>query len=64
MAKRMWQMGLRLIIRRKFHVTTNSKHAFPIAPNHLQRNFTVARPNTRWVSDVTYCGPRAGSYIW
>jgi putative transposase len=53
-AKRMQQMGLRSIIRRKFRVTTNSKHPFPIAPNLLQRNFTVARPNTVWVSDATY----------
>jgi len=59
-AKRMRQMGLRSIIRRKFRVTTNSKHAFPIAPNRLQRNFTVARPNTVWVSDVTYLWTESG----
>ena len=25
-----------------------------IAPNHLQRAFTVAAPNTAWVTDITY----------
>ena len=60
MAKRMQQMGVRSIIRRKFRVTTNSKHAFPTAPNRLQRNFTVARPNTVWVSDVTYLWTKSG----
>lgn len=59
-AKRMREMGLRSIIRRKFKVTTDSKHAFPVAPNRLQRNFTVARPNTVWVSDITYWWTQTG----
>lgn len=25
-----------------------------LAPNHLERRFTVARPNTAWVTDITY----------
>lgn len=40
--------------RRRFRATTDSKHAEPIAPNVLQRRFTVATPNTAWVGDVTY----------
>lgn len=40
--------------RKKFRVTTDSKHADPIAPNVLNREFDVALPNTAWVTDVTY----------
>ncbi len=34
--------------------TTNSRHSHPIAPNLLNRNFRVSRPNTVWVVDITY----------
>ena len=34
-------------------MTTDSKHNLPIAPNLLERNFTVAAPNRAWVSDIT-----------
>ncbi len=40
--------------RRKFRVTTDSKHKDPIAPNLLARRFDVALPDTAWVTDVTY----------
>ena len=40
--------------RRKFRVTTNSKHDYPVWPNVLQRNFAVETPNAVWVSDITY----------
>ena len=42
------------IQRRKFRVTTNSKHDYPVWPNVLNRNFVVDRPNAIWVSDITY----------
>ncbi len=53
-AKRMKAMGWRSIVRRRFRVTTQSKHAFPIAPNRLGRRFQVEAPNRVWVSDITY----------
>ena len=53
-AKRMRHLGLRSIVRRRFRVTTDSKHPYPVAPNRLQRNFTAQRPNQVWVSDLTY----------
>ena len=42
------------IQRRKFRVTTTSKHDYPVWPNVLNRNFTVEKPNSVWVSDITY----------
>lgn len=46
--------GLCPRIRKKYRVTTDSKHAYPVAPNLLNRNFTVSSPNRVWVSDITY----------
>lgn len=40
--------------KRKFKVTTNSKHNLAISPNLLQRNFNVEQPNTCYVGDITY----------
>ena len=40
--------------KRKFVVTTDSKHDLPIAPNLLNRNFQPAQPNAVWSSDITY----------
>jgi len=53
-AGRMRAMGLRSIVRRKYRVTTNSKHSFPIAENLLNRQFDVNAPNKVWASDITY----------
>ena len=33
--------------------TTDSRHALPIAPNVLNRQFAVAAPNRVWASDIT-----------
>ena len=52
--RRMRLPGLRSIARRRFRVTTNSKHRYPVAPDRLQRNFTAQRSNQVWVSDITY----------
>ena len=46
--------GIRARGKRKFAVTTDSKHNLPIAQNLLQRNFTLAAPNTVWTGDITY----------
>jgi len=50
----MKQMGLRSVLRRKYVVTTDSKHLFPIANNELNREFTSLKLGQRWVSDITY----------
>ena len=51
----MRQNGLRGRGKRRFRIaTTDSNHALPIAPNLLERNFTVAAANIVWVGDMTY----------
>mgnify|MGYP001814050639 CR=1 FL=1 len=50
----MKEMGLKSVLRRKYVVTTDSKHAFPIANNELNRDFTSLRLGEKWVSDITY----------
>ncbi len=40
--------------KRKYVVTTDSKHSEPISPNVLSREFTVDEPDEVWVSDITY----------
>ena len=59
-ARRMRKLGLRSKIRRKYRVTTDSKHKFPVAPNLLERNFTVQAADRVWVSDITYLATRTG----
>lgn len=46
--------------KRKFIVTTDSKHSLPIAPNLLNRNFQPDAPNRVWTSDITYIQTDAG----
>ena len=50
----MQREGLAARRKRRFRLTTDSKHTHPIAPNLLERDFTAAVPNARWVTDVTY----------
>ena len=47
--------------RRRFRATTNSKHMHPVAPNVLaRRDFTAAKPNAAWVTDITFLWTRQG----
>jgi putative transposase len=46
--------GICPVIRRKFVVTTDSKHDSPTHPNLLDRDFSASCPNEKWVSDITY----------
>ena len=59
-ARRMRAVGLRSKVRRRYRVTTDSKHHFPVAPNLLERNFTTNAPDRAWVSDITYLATRTG----
>jgi len=53
-ARLMRGMDLAARRRRRFRRTTDSRHAFPIAPNLLERNFTAEAPDRVWLADLTY----------
>jgi len=53
-ARLMRAQGLRARPRRRYRTTTDSRHGLPVSPNLLARRFAVARPNTAWVTDMTY----------
>jgi transposase InsO family protein len=53
-ARLMRVRGLAARRRRRFRVTTQSQHPFPIAPNLLARQFERAVPDQAWVTDITY----------
>lgn len=40
--------------KRKFKLTTDSKHNLPVAPNLLNREFSVDQPDKYYVGDITY----------
>lgn len=46
--------GLHARHKRRYKVTTDSKHGLPVAENLLGRNFTPTAPNQVWTSDITY----------
>jgi putative transposase len=46
--------GVRGLVARPRRVrTTDSRHAFPVAPNLLGREFTADAPNRVWLADLT-----------
>ncbi|MBI3511656.1 MAG: IS3 family transposase [Bacteroidetes bacterium] len=53
-AKLMRVQSIRSIVRKKFKVTTQSSHRYPVVENIVSRNFNPARMNHTWVSDLTY----------
>jgi len=46
--------GIGAVQKKKFRLTTDSRHGYSVWPNILNRNFVVEKPNTVWVSDITY----------
>lgn len=53
-ARLMQQQGLAARRRRPFVRTTESKHAHPVAPNVVARDFLPPGPNCTWAGDITY----------
>lgn len=52
--KLMKRASLQSVFKRKFKMTTDSSHNYPVAENRLDRKFIVIRENQAWVSDITY----------
>lgn len=46
--------------RRRRVRTTDSAHRWPVAPNHLNREFSATCPNEKWVADITYIDTAEG----
>jgi putative transposase len=53
-ARLMKKQNLKSIIRKKWIITTDSRHNYPVVENKLNRDFHVTRPGQVWVSDITY----------
>jgi transposase InsO family protein len=53
---------LKLTVRqkRKYKVTTDSKHNLPVAKNVLNREFCPSAPNHAWGTDITYLWTQQG----
>ena len=50
----MRQLNLKAKAPKRYKVTTDSRHSFPVAANLLNREFNVDKPNTCWTADITY----------
>ena len=59
-ARLMRHHGVRAKQARRFRVTTASDHGLSVAPNRLQRQFTVTAPNRVWMADLTYVRTQEG----
>ncbi len=46
--------GIRARHKRRYRVTTDSKHKLPVAESLLARNFTPTAPSQVFTSDITY----------
>ena len=53
-ARLMRKANIKSVTKKKFVVTTYSKHGFALSPNLLNREFNPKRQGEVWVSDITY----------
>ena len=56
----MRENGIHARHKRRYKVTTDSKHTLPVAENLLARNFAPSAPNRVWTSDITYLWTEEG----
>ena len=54
------EKGLFSRTKRKFVVTTDSRHTMPVAENLLDRQFEATGPNQKWAADITYLATDEG----
>ena len=53
-------LNLKVKQKRKYKITTDSQHAFPVAENVLDRQFSPQAPNQVWGTDITYLWTQEG----
>jgi transposase InsO family protein len=56
----MQRHGIRAKGKKKFVVTTDSRHSLPVAPDLVQRRFNPSAPNQLWTGDITYLATDEG----
>ena len=56
----MKSMNLKVKHKRKFKITTDSKHKYPVAENVLNRQFNPQVANQAWGTDITYLWTQEG----
>src|SRR5689334_23072051 len=56
----MREHAIRARHKRRFKVTTDSKHNLPVAANLLDRQFSAPAPNRLWSADLTYVWTEEG----
>ena len=59
-ARLMRRHYIRAKTKRRYRITTHSKHTLPIVPDLVRRQFIVPQPNQVWVSDITYISTGEG----
>lgn len=59
-ARLMKNAGLKSKVKRKYRVTTDSDHKYPVSPNLVNRDFAPDKINKVWVSDITYIHTKQG----
>ena len=59
-ARLMRDNGLKARQKRRFKRTTDSEHAWPIAPNLIDQDFAATAPNQKWGVDISYVWTREG----
>jgi putative transposase len=59
-ARLMRKNGLKARQKRHFKRTTDSEHAWPIAPNLIDQDFAATGPNQKWGADISYIWTRQG----
>ena len=59
-ARLMRENDLKARQKRRFKRTTDSDHAWPVAPNIIDQDFTATGPNEKWGVDISYVWTREG----
>ncbi len=57
-ARLMRENDLKARQKRRFKRTTDSQHAWPVAPNIIDQDFAAAGPDQKWGADISYVWTR------